>query len=289
MKTRKSKTRNIIRQNNLQKLSARLLFILSLILFFSCSEKETVVDGELSQSKIIQNDVSKSTIEGIISEMKNLGDSQEKIIVFETKNIISDNPSEHFKILNVSKKAYIFSTGSSKAFLGPDDNYTVTCSYSDGETVVTECGNDVACAGSATWECTENGGCATICNAKITYIPASYKIKQKKLENLDKVLQEVEEISKSKNNESLDVTLAYDGIGFTLKNTSRINASIENKNSTRAWQVDCFDSDGDLIWSETFEDRLDASQAILNCTDVDGGCANVCEIVGIKYLNSGKK
>lgn len=288
MKAKQSKKRSIT-QINLQKLSFKLLFIFSLILFVSCSEKDTVVQGKFSQSQTTQNDISKDAIENIISEMKDLGDSQEKIIVFETKNILSPNPSEYFKILNVSKKAYIFSTGSSKVFLGPDDNYTVTCSYSDGETVVTECGNDVACAGSATWECTENGGCATICNAKITYIPASYKIKQKKLESLGRVLQEVEEISKSENNESLDVTLIYDGIDFTLKNTSKINTLTENKNSTRAWQVDCFDSDGDLIWSETFEDRLDASQAILNCTDIDGGCANVCEIVGIKYLNSGKK
>ena len=267
-----------------------ILFILSLTLFISCSEKETIVNGEFLQSQTIQNDISKNTIENIISQMKNLGDSEEKIIVFETKNITSNKPSEHFKILDISKKAYMFASGSSKTFLAPDEDYTVTCTYSDGETVVTECGNDVACAGSATWECTESGGCATICNAKITYIPASYKLKQKKLENLETVLKEVEQISENKNNQSLNVTLTYDGNNFTLKNTSKFNlSSIEGKNSTRAWQVDCFNSDGDLIWSETFEDRLEASQAILNCTDIDGGCANVCEIVGIKYLNSGKK
>lgn len=267
------------------------LYLILLVIFcISCSENEVSLEDASfeNQNRIIQKGHTKNLLSDLILEMKLLGDQNESIIVFETKNIMSSNPLEHFKILDISKKAYLFNSGNSKAFFGPDDDYTVTCSYSDGETVVTECGNDVLCAGNATWDCTESGGCATVCNAKITYIPASYKLKQKKLENIDLVLREVENISKGNNNESLNVTLNYNGSEFSIKSTSILNTSSNLKKSNRAWQVDCFNSDGDLIWSETFEDRLDASQAILNCTDHDGGCANVCEIIGVKFLNNAK-
>lgn len=49
------------------------------------------------------------------------------------------------------------------------------------------------------------------------------------------------------------------------------------RKSSGDYQVDCYNGDGELLWSETYEDRREASRAILLCAD-EGGCAEVCEV-----------
>lgn len=126
-----------------------LYFVCLILLSVSCSEKDDTNTGEISQVDI----------EEILTEMKSLGESEGKIIVFE--------------IIENSEKVLAFATGQDINKRGLGDNYTVTCTWGNGESEITECGESVPCAGQATWDCLENGGCATICNAKITFTPAN--------------------------------------------------------------------------------------------------------------------
>lgn len=109
-------------------------------------------------------------IEKLLLEMKTLGDAKGKVVVFKLENLDKEDYSELIEVVPYTKKVYTFNH--------PDvepntDNYTVTCNWGDGSQTITECGSDAACAGSATWNCVENGGCATICNAKIMYKPSN--------------------------------------------------------------------------------------------------------------------
>lgn len=119
-----------------------------------------------------KSDVTIKDIEKVLENMKSLGDSEGKIVSFELKNIIKEDYKKHFNLIENSKKILDFATGTIKKRTLQEDNYTVTCTWGDGTTKVTKCGANVGCAGQATWDCLENGGCTTICNAKITYKPA---------------------------------------------------------------------------------------------------------------------
>jgi hypothetical protein len=128
---------------------------------FSCSDNED----------INKSDITSQSIKKVLNEMKSLGDNENKVVTFELKNILKKDYKEHFKLINYSQKVLAFAAGTNRETI-KKDNYTVTCTWGDGSTKVTECGANVGCAGQATWDCLENGGCATICNAKITYKPA---------------------------------------------------------------------------------------------------------------------
>ena len=147
-----------------------LYFVCLILLLVSCSEKDDTNTDEISQVDI----------EEILTEMKSLGESEGKIIVFEMKNFKEKDFTKYFEIIENSEKVLAFATGQDINKRGPGDNYTVTCTWGNGESEVTECGESVACAGQATWDCLENGGCATICNAKITFTPANISNNKKK-------------------------------------------------------------------------------------------------------------
>lgn len=240
----------------------------------SCTNNEEVsID---SNSKIQEN------INSVLAEMKSLGDSQGKIIVYEVKNISKKDYQKYFEVIKNSKKVLDFALGSdSNQRKGPGDNYTVTCTWGNGETTVTECGESTSCAGQATWDCLENGGCATICNAKITYTPSKIKPYQvPKKEAIESVLKQAVKIS-SLQNEAISFSIAYDKEKYWLKNTTSLKKesfSTLSRKRPGTFQVDCYGSDGELMWSDTYYDDVSASQGILDCTDRDGGCAEICEI-----------
>lgn len=160
----------------LQAYGIAMLFFGLLIFTISCQE-ELLLNSDETQidlkSSLNVNHSSGEKISLLLEEMKILADSRQKIVVFELSNLEEDNYITHIRVLENSSKIIEFSRGLDKNFksFGPDDNYTVTCTYSDGSTVVTECGQSTYCAGEATGACLDSGGCATVCNSKITYYP----------------------------------------------------------------------------------------------------------------------
>ena len=255
-----------------------LIYVLIMSTSVSCTDKEEVKTGA--------NSVNQKMIETILVEMKTLGDAQGKIIEFDVKNISKKDYRNHFEILKNSKKILDFASGSSEK--RKEDNYTVTCTWGNGTTKVTECGSNVGCAGQATWDCLENGGCATICNAKITYTPAIIKVDENdKIKEIERVLEQVMEISNSRN-EAISFSIAYNNEKYWLGKVSTIkNTDNYNLTARATYQVDCYNSDGELLWQDTYYDKLSASNGILDCTDRDGGCAEICEIYA-RYYPKGK-
>ena len=172
--------------------------------------------------------------------------------------------------------------------LGPGDNYVVTCTWGDGTSTTTNCGESASCAGAATWKCLDEGGCARVCNARIRYTPG--KIIEEKVdrkESLRNVLQQVSGLSKSKGIKAASFTLGISNGKFFLKEVNKIEEkSISKLGFTPqrgGYQVDCWGGDGNLLWSASYNDSWSASEAILQCTDRDGGCADICEIQAIMY------
>ena len=259
--------------------NVKVLYLLCLIAFLtSCSEKEHANSNEISEAEITN----------ILTEMKSLGDSQGKIIKFEMKNLKEKNYSKYFDVVDNSDKVMAFAKGQDfQKNGGPGDNYTVTCTWGSGEPVVTECGESVSCAGQATWDCLENGGCATICNAVITYVPGNIPnnlepYNSESIEQLKSILSEIVEMS-SKKDKGVSFSISRNKDDYNLNkatyldDTSNMNNSIIS--SARTFQVDCYGSDGEILWQGNYYDQLSASQGILDCTDRDGGCAEICEIV----------
>ena len=264
--------KNLLKIKKVFKLLCLLLFA---VWITSCTQEQDKATVENS------NSVTKKNVEDVLAQMKSLGDAQGKIIVFEVENISKEDYKKYFEVIKNSKKVMDFASGTdSSSRKAPEDNYTVTCTWGNGETMVTECGENVGCAGAATWDCLENGGCATICNARITYTPANIKVNQvSKKEAIKSVLQQVIEISNSKN-KAVSFSIAYDNEKYWLKKTSEIKEENFDKLRKRpgTFQVDCYGGDGELMWSDTYYSSEDASVGILQCTDTDGGCAEVCEI-----------
>ncbi|AXG67829.1 hypothetical protein KORDIASMS9_00011 [Kordia sp. SMS9] len=243
------------------------------VLLFGCSENEEDIITEEIQQKDIKN---------ILLDMKKVGDAEEKIVVFEMKNFDKKNYEQHFELIENSKKVIAFATGSSDFRKSPGDNYKVTCTYGNGETEVTECGEDPGCAGDATWKCLASGGCATICNAVITYTPSfnpgTAAKKSKPVQQIETILERVQTMGQAEK-KSISFTISRNKDSYTLKETTFIHNN-KNTNAKRieTFVVYCYDSEGELLWEEIHYDRQSASADILKCTDVDGGCAEVCEI-----------
>lgn len=105
--------------------------------------------------------------------------------------------------------------------------------------------------------------------------------KEKIIQNiLDKVQD------KSKNSgKSYSFVIAYNKQqnNYWLQEITELDES-HIKGPSAAYQVDCYSGDGDLLWSETFDDRDAAGTAIIICTD-EGGCAEVCQ-VHARYYHS---
>lgn len=249
-----------------------LLFVSML----SCTESR----DDLEQTP----EITENMILDVLSELKSIGDKTELPVIFEFQDIHTSNRAAYIKPLNMNKHELAFYMGTNKSFNSTRDGYTVTCTYNNGETEVTEC-PDTACAGSATWKCLRNGGCSTICNPQLMYIPASYKERALKVENLSNRLKEVISESQNKGGSSFDITIGVENSKFTINKLRQIS---KPQNNTKNWEVNCYDSDGELIWSDTFDDRWDASNAIIDCVDNYDGCAEVCEISGIKYFHQSK-
>lgn len=266
---------------NLKSFVNKLFFLpfLAIILVASCSEKDNEANiFEANRSAEIE--ITQNQINDVFAEIKSLGDSQGKIITFDIKNLTNKNYQKHFKVVQNSKKVMDFTLGFDSSQKDPEDNYTVTCTWGDGKTEVTECGSDVGCAGQATWDCLDLGGCAAICNARITYVPATIiPEKMNKKKAIENVLAQVEEIAGIENSD-LSFTIAYNQEKYWLKEYRKVtNHAKKNLNyQARDFQVDCYGSDGELLWSETYASKGDASIGILQCTDEDSGCAEVCEI-----------
>jgi len=245
----------------------------ALIAFFiiSCSKEKDVHNNV--------NEVNQKKIETILNQIKSLGDSQGKIVVFKLENASKKDYQEYFEIIENSKDVLEFTLGfDSKLQEDKQATMTVTCTWGNGETEETVCTN-LACAGQATWDCLENGGCATVCNTRIVYIPSKIKPSQNnKLKSIESILQKVEEIGETKN-EIISFSIAFDkNEKYWLNDISTTIEYDSNRlPSGGSYQVDCYGSDGELAWQENYPDTLSASQGILDCTDA-GGCAEICEI-----------
>lgn len=249
---------------------AKIILVVFLMAFMSsCTKTE-----EEDISGITQLEINNA-----IDQMKSLGDQKGKIVYFNVGNLLKEDYQNYFEVVEDSKKVLDFSSGSDTSLQRAGDNYTVTCSWGNGESEVTECGSNVGCAGKATWECLENGGCATICNAKIMYIPSNITLsKDEKKEAIGKVLQQVSEFGRSKN-QSLSFNIAYNSLGeYWLSKPSEIIDINRMSASMGKYQVDCYGSDGEVMWSDSYDDKDSASIGILKCTDEDKGCAEICEI-----------
>ncbi|WP_299335446.1 hypothetical protein [uncultured Psychroserpens sp.] len=143
-----------------------VLLLCAFALNFTSCEKE-------SNPENISSEELRLRIDKVVSKMKVLGDENSKIVTYEFANLKKDDYLGFIEIIENSAKVMDFVNGTENLNRGPGDDYQVTCTYGDGESVVTECGEDVGCAGQATWDCLEGGGCANVCNnkAKITYTP----------------------------------------------------------------------------------------------------------------------
>ncbi|MAQ76575.1 MAG: hypothetical protein CL613_09610 [Aquimarina sp.] len=271
-------------KNLLKTLKHTTTICLSLLFinFYSCTKEET-------ETSVDETAITQKQIEKVYEEIKSLGDSQGKIVTFELSNLSDPDYQQHFKVLENSKKILDFNAGADTSkLLGPGDNYVVTCIFGNGETETTECGESAACAGAATWKCLDEGGCARVCNARVRYTPGKIiEEKVSKKEALNNLLQQVEEISKAKHMEAASFTLGLSNDRFYLKKIEKVSKENIVKSELRpqkgGYQVDCWGGDGNLLWSGSYNDTLSASQAILDCTDRDGGCADICEIQAFYY------
>ncbi|QHI36469.1 hypothetical protein IMCC3317_18320 [Kordia antarctica] len=255
------------------------------IMYLVCLLVLTVACSDTEETN--SNNIQEATIEKILQDMKKVGDAKGKIVVFEMKNYKGQDYKEHFELIENSTKVLAFATGLKNNSKSPGDNYTVTCTWGDGDTTVTECGESAGCAGQATWDCLENGGCATVCNAKITYTPSitesSVAKNNKPIQQILAILDEVVKTSTA-NNKGVTFTISRNKDTYKLKELSFIETSQKNNmKSGRTFQVDCYDGEGELLWQESYYDTLSASAGILKCTDEDGGCAEICEIYAAFY------
>ncbi|WP_155839650.1 hypothetical protein [Aquimarina latercula] len=274
------------------------IFCLMLIIISCTKEEDTTTNPDNNVVLLEGNEISQKTIDDIVAEMKSIGDSQGKTIEFELKHLTKPDYHKYFKIQELTQKIMIFNNADKpESFLAKSgDNYTVTCTYGDGSTETTECGASVRCAGAATWACIDNGGCATVCNARISYTPAWNKItaeKTSKEKSIDEVLKQVEQntIAKKSKSKAIAVTINFDGDKFWLKQLQELDEkSIQLSDGVTGddpqlaggWQVDCYNGDGQLQWSGTYDSRNDAGAAVILCTD-GGGCANVCSVQAIYF------
>ena len=144
-----------------QKISI-LSSLVIIILFSSCQSQDENLHDNTEQSKI----------ELLLNKMKEIGDTKGKIVKFNFENFNKENYLNLIEVSSHSREVFMFNNPKIDPI---EDNYTVTCYWGDGTETVTECGNDVRCAGSATWDCLDNGGCARVCNARITYVPSNLK------------------------------------------------------------------------------------------------------------------
>lgn len=253
-----------------------LNFLLGIILImsFSCSQTEETNN----------NDFNQTDIEKMLVEMKRLAESKGKMVTFEMKNFKKKDYKQHFEVIENSERILAFALGTENQLKKDEENFTVTCTWGNGEVEVTEC-HSLSCAGQATWDCLDEGGCATVCGAKITYIPYSIKQKLKQRENLiEPILEKVENISNSKN-QGISFIIATKNGEFWLKEFTLME--LDHSMKANSYQVDCYDSEGELLWIESYPDRVTAAEGILDCTDA-GGCAEICEIHA-RYMPKKKK
>lgn len=256
-------------------LNLKFIYLLCFsVLLFGCSENE---------EDIITDEIQQKDIENILSDMKKVGDAEGKIVVFEMKNFDKKDYAKSFELIENTEKVLAFASGSNDISKSPGDDYKVTCTYGNGETEVTECGEDVGCAGAATWKCLDSGGCATICNAVLTYTPSfspgTAAKKSTPKQQIETILEKVETMGLAEQ-KSIAFTIARNKDSYTLKETTFLKKNTNTNTARRieTFIVYCYDSDGELLWEEVHYDRQSASVDILKCTDEDGGCAEVCEI-----------
>lgn len=214
----------------------KIILILLMIISVSCTKAEETSNHDFSQTDI----------EKMLVDMKRLAESKGKIVTFEMKNFKKKDYTQHFEVIENSSKVLAFASGSDSNWNKKEDNYTVTCTWGNGDVETTECGNSPGCAGQATWDCLEEGGCATICNAKITYTPSNIKPNLKyKSKSIERILEKIEAIS-NKENQAVSFSIAFKNGKYWLKEFSFIEDN--NLMKRNSYQVDCYVSDGEILW-----------------------------------------
>lgn len=146
---------------------------MALILFIAAFGFTSCEGGDSSKDDISSEQL-KLRIDNVVSEMKAIGTESGKIVKYKFENLKKDDYMSYMVVLENTDKILSFVNGTNPQNRGEGDNYVVTCTYGDGEIVTTECGENVGCAGQATWDCLEGGGCAGICNnkAELSFTPA---------------------------------------------------------------------------------------------------------------------
>ncbi|WP_204343855.1 hypothetical protein [Psychroserpens algicola] len=144
------------------------------LILFATAFSFTSCDSSDSAKETLSEEQIKLRIDNILSEIKAIGNESGKIVKYKFENLKKDDYMSYFDVLENSEKIIAFTNGTNPQAREEGDNYKVTCTYGDGEVVVTECGENVGCAGQATYDCLEGGGCATICNnkAELSFTPA---------------------------------------------------------------------------------------------------------------------
>jgi predicted metalloprotease len=104
--------------------------------------------------------------------------------------------------------------------------------------------------------------------------------KSDKYQITQSILSTVKEIA-DKEQETYLFTIAFNQNDYWLDTMSIMKKeSIEPSLLIKLqgqYQVDCW-VNGELLWSWSYDDKLTASQAILDCTDEYGGCSEICSI-----------
>ncbi len=132
--------------------------------FISCQENTS---KELTN----KNTLDKKALAHIIKEMKIKADLSGKIVEFSLEYLKENTPEKHIKLKKNTDDIIAFASAA-KDYKYVGNSYMVYCSYTDGTVTTTNCGGDAGCAGAATWDCLDSGGCASICGqTKITYHP----------------------------------------------------------------------------------------------------------------------
>lgn len=94
------------------------------------------------------------------------------------------------------------------------------------------------------------------------------------------ILSTIKDIA-DKEQEVYTFTIAYNQNDYWLDNMAIVNKEYINPSQLHKlqgqYQVDCW-VNGELLWSWSYDDKLSASQAILDCTDEYGGCSEICSI-----------
>ncbi|MFD0862173.1 hypothetical protein ACFQ1M_08125 [Sungkyunkwania multivorans] len=239
---------------------------LTFIILLSCSniEEEALGDDDITQKRI----------ESTLMQMKSLGDAQGKIVKFNMEHLYENSYQKHFEVVANSKKVLDFAAGGDSSHSRREDNYTVICFWGNGDSTVTECGDDVGCAGAATWACIQDGGCAKVCNGRISYVPktilAEVTVGVSAIEPIVKQAMAIGEA----NDQAISFTIARHKEQYWLKEIHQIDSK---SGRPATFQLDCYGGDGELLWQEWYNDTHSLSEGILYCTDLDGGCAEVCE------------